>query len=274
VPLAILVGGCGAASPHAPDVSRLPLVSGASASGGSVQPGTGTVLEDSAATGNARVGILVEGGTGAIIKADQVCAKITAIAVRYGASNAVLTGNQIRCNPRSALSIGPSAPGAVISGNSVSSPRIGILIRSPGPLELDNNWISGATVSGITARGLSSRVKGVGNVISGTGFRPVDAAADADVRLLALSDTDTSGWAHRVRVTFWSYLRFHPLATMWLGILVLVLAAAGWSFRRRLPPHPYPARTRWSDPAPDVGRAGLDRDAGIAPEQPVPTVAD
>jgi hypothetical protein len=30
VPLAILVGGCGAASPHAPDVSRLPLVSGAS----------------------------------------------------------------------------------------------------------------------------------------------------------------------------------------------------------------------------------------------------
>ncbi len=239
-----------------------PLVNGASASGGSVQPGSGTVLEDSIATGNARTGILVEGGTGTIIKTSQVCAKITAIAVRYGATNAVLTGNEIRCAPRSALAIGPLAPGAVISGNLLSSPRIGMLIRNAGTVEVDNNHIIGATVFGITARGLSSQVRGVGNVLSGTGLRAVDARADA--RMPALYGTDTSGWVDHVKVTFWSYLQFHPLAALWLGILVLVLLAGGWSVRRRLPPHPYPVSTRWYGPAPYAEDALPVPDAGPA----------
>ena len=239
-----------------------PLVSGASASGGSVQPGSGTVLEGSAATGNAHTGILVEGGTRTVIKANQVCATTTAIGVRAGATNSVLTGNDVRCRPQAGLSVGPAAPGTVISGNSVSDPRIGVLVRSSGPVELDNNRIFGATVFGVTARGATSQVKGVGNALSGTGFRAVDARADAAPP--ALSGTDASGWVHHAKVTFLSYLKFHPLAALWLGILLVVIVAAAWSFRRRLPPHPYPVSTRWRGAAPDAEETRPVPDRGPA----------
>ncbi len=220
-----------------------PLVTGASASGGSSAPGSGTAVEDSAAFGNGRIGILVEGGNGPVVKADQVCGAVTAIAVRYNAVNAVLTGNDIRCSPSTGLSIGPAVPGAVISGNTILGARMGMLVRSSGAVELDSNHVFGATVFGITVRGSSSDVAGVGNVLSGTGFRAVDARADAPPP--ALSATNAAGWAHHLKVTFWSYLRFHPLAMLWLSIAVLVLTAAAWSHRRRLPPHPYPASTHW-----------------------------
>jgi parallel beta helix pectate lyase-like protein len=224
-------------------VDGRPLVSGASASGNAVTPGSATSVEGSAALDNARTGILVEGGTGTVLKANEVCAALTGIAIRYGSANTVVTGNDVRCSPRTGLSLGPGAPGTVVSGNTISGPRIAMLVRYSGRIEIDSNLIAGATVFGITARGESSQVSGQANVISGTGFRAVDARADADMP--ALSGTNIAGWAHKVKVTFWSYLRFHPLAALWLGILVIVLAGALWSHRRRMPPHPYVASTRW-----------------------------
>ncbi len=235
-------------------VDGRPLVNGASASGGSTTPGSGATVEDSAALDNGKTGILIEGGNRTVIKADQVCAAVTAIAVRYGATNPVLTGNYVGCAPRTGISVGPSAPGAMVSGNAIVGARAGILVRNSGPVELDNNHISGATVFGITVRGTSSKVAGVGNVLAGSGFRAVDARADASPP--ALSATNLSGWAHHVRITFWSYLRFHPLAALWLGIAILVLAAALRSHRRKLPPHPYPASTRLQRGTTDVAAAG------------------
>ena len=61
-----------------------PLVSGASASGGSNVPSSGTVLEGSSATGNAHTSVLIEGGTGTVVKSDQFCSPTTAIALRTG----------------------------------------------------------------------------------------------------------------------------------------------------------------------------------------------
>ncbi len=236
-------------------VDGRPLVTGASASGGSNTPSSGIVIENSAATDNAHTGVLVEGGTGVVVKADQICSASTAVALRTGVTNAVLTGNDIRCHPRSGLSVGPSAPGTVISGNTLSIPHIGILIRDSGPVTADNNRLIGATVFGVTARGASSRVKGVSNVISGTGFRAVDAKGGAATS--ALAGTDISGWSHRGKITFVSYLEFHPLAALWLGILVLIVLAAAWSFRRKLPRHPYPASTRWGQSFPGEAKSTL-----------------
>lgn len=225
-----------------------PLATGASASGGSVAPGSGTVIRGSAALDNGQIGILVEGGTGTVIESDQVCASVTGIAIRYDVTDAVLTGNDIRCDPRSGFSIGPLTPGLVISGNTIVDPRTGVLVSNSGPIELDNNQIIGATVFGVSARGASSKVTGVGNVMSGTGFRAVDARADASTP--ALSATDTSGWTDHAPGGVVNYLRYHPLAAMWTGILILVLLAWVWSRRRRLPAHPYPASTRWTADAP------------------------
>jgi len=229
------------------------------------------VIENSAALDNGKIGILVEGGAGTVIKGDQVCASGTAIAVRNGVTEAVLTGNDIRCEPRSGFSVGPDTPGIMISGNTVVSPRTAFLISDSGAVELDNNHITGATVFGVSARGLSSAVTGVGNVISGTGFRAVDARADASMP--ALSSTDDAGWAYHARVTFWSYLFYHPLAALWLSIAILLLSAWAWSNRRRLPGHPYPASTRWRNrapyaasmyPAPVPAFAGAPSKAGAA----------
>ncbi len=220
-----------------------PLVSGASASGSAIAPGSGAKITRSDALYNEKTGILVEGGRGTILTSNAVCGRVTGIAARFNASNLVITGNDIRCHPRSGLSVGPGAPGAVVAGNAVSGARIGILIRSSGRVEVDNNLLTGATVFGITARGVSSVVSGVGNTISGTGFRAVDARADA--RTPQLTDTNTSGWQHHANTTVLNYLLFHPLALLWLSIVVLVLLCYLWSRRKKLPPHPYPASTHW-----------------------------
>jgi hypothetical protein len=227
-----------------------PLVSGASASGSGIAPGSGAKITHSAALYNERTGILVEGGSRTVLTADEICGRVTGIAARLNATNIVITGNDVRCHPRSGLSIGPGAPRAVVSGNAVSGARIAILVRSSGRIEVDNNLLTGATVFGITARGASSVVSGVGNTISGTGFRAVDARADA--RNPQLTDTSTSGWQHHAKTTVLSYLVFHPLAALWLSIVVLVLLCYLWSRRKKLPPHPYPASTRWQ---PDGGSA-------------------
>ena len=171
-------------------------------------------------------------------------------------TNAVLTGNYINCDPRSGVSVGPSASGTVIFGNIVSHPGIGLLIRNSGAVSMYDNRILDATVFGVSVRGATSSVGGVGNLMSGTGDRAVDARTDASVS--NLSGTDTSGWAHHARVTFISYLEFHPLASLWLGILVVILLAASWSFRRRLPNHPYPASVRRAYPAPGESSVAME----------------
>jgi hypothetical protein len=241
-----------------------PLVTGASASGGSNVPGSGTVLENSSATGNGHTSVLIEGGTGTVVKSDQFCSPTTAIALRTGVTNAVITGNYINCAPRSGISVGPSAPGTVIYGNIVSRPSIGLLIRNSGAVSMYDNRIVDATVFGTSARGAASKVGGVDNVMSGTGDRAVDARTDASVS--GLSGTDTSGWGHHARVTFISYLEFHPLASLWLGILVVILLAAGWSYRRKLPDHPYPASVRVAvDPYPARLESAAGRHTGPRP---------
>jgi hypothetical protein len=248
-----------------------PLATGASASGGSVTPGTGTTVEYSAALNNGRIGILVEGGLGTVVKGDQVCAAVTAVVVRDGATDAVVTGNSVRCNPRSGFSVGPSAPGLVLSGNSVSRSRTAFLIRDAGHVQLDKNLVINATVFGISARGAMSSVTGVGNTIAGTGFRAIDSRADAPTP--SLYGTNLAGWAYHARVTFWTYLQFHPLAAMWLGILILVLVVWVWSRRRSLPSHPYPASTRWRGDAVPAETAAAVSQFEPAPAGPPATAA-
>lgn len=214
-----------------------PLATGASASGGSIAPGSGTAIEDSSALNNAKIGILVEGGTGTVIKNDEVCAAVTAVAVRDSATDAVVTGNTAWCRPRSGFAVGPDAPGMELAGNAVDGARTGFLINNAGPVEMDANLVADATVFGVSARGASS-VTGTGNTFGGAGFRAVDAREGAPMP--ALYATNTGGWVVHAHVTFLTYLQFHPLAAMWLCILILVLLAWVWSRTRRLPPHPYP----------------------------------
>lgn len=247
-----------------------PLATGASASGGSVAPGANTTVEYSAALNNGKIGILAEGGTGTVLKGNQVCAAITAISVRNGAADAVVTGNTVGCGPRSGFSVGPATPGLVLSGNAVDGARTGFLIRDSGPVQLDRNLITRATVFGVSARGSASAVSGADNTISGTGFRAIDARALAPAP--SLYNTNLAGWAFHAKVTFVTYLRFHPLAAMWLGILVLVLLAWVLTRTHRRPSHPYPHSTRWRGEVQPAETAAAASQAMIAAQagRPVP----
>jgi Right handed beta helix region len=228
-------------------VNGKPLATSASASGGATTPGSGTLIKNSAALRNGKIGILVEGGTGAVVESDQICAAVTAVAIRYNVTDSVVTGNDIGCSPRSGLSLGPGTPGLTVSGNSIAGARIGILLSSSGPVKLDNNQITGATVFGISARGPASAITGVGDAISGTGPRAIDARTNASTP--ALSSANVSGWTSDNPVTFVSYLEYHPLAALWLGVAVLILMGWAWSHRHHLPSHPY-ANTRRRGTAP------------------------
>ena len=234
-------------------VDGRPLVISASASGNGVTPGQGTRIQNSAALGNGRTGILVEGGNRTVLKADEVCAKLTGIALRYRASNAIVSGNDIRCGPRVGLSVGPAAPSTLLSGNAVSGARIAVLVNSSGPIEMDNSLVTQATVFGVSVRGANSIVTGKHNVFSGTGIRALDARADA--KDLALSGSDTADWSYLRGITVITYLEFHPLAVFWLSLAFLVSVGCVLTRWRKAPWHPYPESTRWTGELPPAMHA-------------------
>jgi hypothetical protein len=236
-----------------------PLANGASASGGSVSPSAGTTVEYSAALNNIKTGILVEGGLTTVVKGDQVCGSSTGVEVKDGASNTVVTGNTVSCGPKSGISVGPSAPGTELAGNAVDGARTAFMINNSGHVQVDSNLVTRATVFGVFARGATSAVSGVDNTISGSGFRAVYSSAGAPA--FSLDGSNLSGWAYRARVNFFSYLQYHPLAAMWLGIATLLLLAFLWSRRRRAPSHPYPASTRWRPESALALAAELSRSA-------------
>jgi hypothetical protein len=225
-------------------VDGRPLVISASASGNAVAPGQSTRIMNSAALGNGRTGILIEGGNRTVLKGDAVCAKLTGIALRYNASNAILDANDVRCGPRTGIRIGPQAPGALVFGNAVSGARIAVLVTTPGgSVEIDKSLITLANVFGISVRGVNSVVFGKDNVISGIGFRAVDSRAEATHP--HLSGSNTANWAYARKGTVLTYLEFHPLAVFWLSVAFLVLTGCLWTRRRKAPAHPYPESTRW-----------------------------
>jgi hypothetical protein len=237
-----------------------PLVNGASPSGGRTVASAGTIVEGSDAEANGRTGIIVEGGFGTLVKSNVVCAAVTGIAVRAGATATSVVGNDVRCGGRVALSVGPAVIGTTVAGNTLSQARIGLLIRnSPGVRIMDNRF-DGITLFGISVRGSSPGVVGDGNVISGLGFQAIDTRGGATAPLI--TNSNLAGWQHRSDLTVLAYLRYHPILTTWLAILTLV--AISWTLirRRRGPASPYHYTVPWHSAG---GAAALPAPARPAP---------
>jgi hypothetical protein len=224
------------------------LVTGASPSGGTAVASVGIVVRNSEAEANARAGILVEGGAGTVVQDNIICGPITGIAVRAGASNTVVTGNEIRCGGRIAMSIGPGVYGTTVAGNTMTSARIGMLIRNSPGVRIMYNRISDVSLFGISVRGLSPGVVGNSNIIAGRGFQAIDSRSTSES--VDITTSDLSGWQHRGTVTFLSYLRFHPLLTTWLVVLVLVVLSSVVIRLRRRPQTPYVYTVPWRPAAP------------------------
>jgi hypothetical protein len=224
-------------------LNGLPLVNGASPSGHTAVASSGTIVQDSDAEGNARTGILVEGGAGTIIQRNIVCGAVTGIAVRAGATSTMVVGNEVRCGGRIALAIGPAVTGTTVDGNLLSNARIGLLIRNSAGVRIINNRFAGISVFGLSVRGTSPGVVGNDNMISGRGFQPVDVRGGAENPTLI--STNTSGWQHRTSLSLVAELRYHPILDTWLAILVLIaLLTIATRFRKR-PARPYHYTVPW-----------------------------
>src|SRR4029077_14343044 len=152
-------------------VNGLPLVSGASPSGGRAVASVGTGVQARDDGGNGRTRILGGGGAGTIIRNNIACGTVTGIAIRAGAAETLVVGNEVRCGGRVALSIGPAVVGTTVSGNLLNNARIGLLIRNSPGVRIMNNRITNVSVFGISVRGLSPGVVGNDNVIAGRGFQ-------------------------------------------------------------------------------------------------------
>jgi hypothetical protein len=224
-------------------VNGLPLVSGASPSGENAAASSGTVVEASEADANGRTGILLEGGAGTIVRNNIVSSALTAIAVRSGATDTMIVGNQVGGGGRVALSIGPAVTGTTVVGNTFSSARIGILIRNSPGVRIMNNRIIDITVFGISVRGVSPGIVGNDNLIAGRGFQPIDTRGGADAP--TIKTTDVSGWQHRTSLSLLASLRYHPLLATWLVILLFVILSSVVARSRRRPARPYHYTVPW-----------------------------
>lgn len=229
-------------------VNGLALVSGASPSGSQAVASIGTVVENNDAEGNGRTGILVEGGTGTVVQSNIVCGLVTGIAIRAGATDTMIVGNEVRCGGRVALSIGPAVVGTTVAGNTLNAARIGLLIRNSPGVRIMNNRITNVSVFGISVRGLSPGVVGNDNVIAGRGFQPIDTRGGADAP--TMTTTDLSGWQHRSSLTLIASLRYHPLLATWLVILAFVVVSGVLIRFRRRPAQPYYYMVPWRPTSP------------------------
>ncbi len=221
-----------------------PLVNGAGPSGGGSVASTGTVLELSESVDNAHTAILVEGGVETVIRDNIVSGPITGIAVRAGASGTIVAGNDVRSAGRIALSIGPGVTGTTVAANNLNSARIGILIRNSAGVRIMYNRVSRVGLFAISVRGNSPGVVGNDNVLAGKGFNAIDVRSGAQAPVM--TTTDLSGWQRRSSLGVIGYLRYHPILTTWLAILVLVVVFSIIAKVRRRESHPYRYGVPWT----------------------------
>ena len=149
-------------------------------------------------------------------------------------------------------------------GRRLFNARIGLLVRNSPGVRIMNNRITGVTVFGISVRGLSPGVVGNDNTIAGKGLQAVDTRGGANPPLLTTSDV--SGWQHRSSMTLLDYLRYHPILTTWLVILLLAALASLVARLRTPAPRPYIFTAAWSP-------AGLHRNGSSAQKAPLTLVA-
>jgi hypothetical protein len=224
-------------------VNGQPLVGGASPSGNRAAASVGTLVDGSDAVANLRTGILVEGGDGTVVRNSVVSSALTGIAVRTGASNTTLTGDEVLSGGRVALSIGPSVTGTTVAGSTFIGARIGILVRNSPGVRLMSNRVAQMSLFAISVRGSSPGVVGNDNVLSGRGFSAIDVRAGASAPTLV--STDTKGWQRRSDLSWAGYLRYHPLLATWLVILALCTVCVIAARCRRRPQLPYRHIAAW-----------------------------
>jgi len=223
-----------------------PLVNGASPSGDQASASVGTRVKSSEAEANLRSGILIAGGDGTVIEKNVVAGPVTGIAIRSGASNTTISGNEVRSAGRVALSIGPAVTGTTVVGNTLLQARIGILVRNSPGIRLMNNRIGSMSIFAISVRGSSPGVVGNDNVIGGRGFQAIDVRSGAPAPVLV--GTDLGSWQRRSDLTWVGYLRYHPLLATWLIILILVTVCLIVARIRRGLSRPYQHTVAWHSP--------------------------
>ena len=175
-----------------------------------------------------------------------------------------MTGNDIRLPaPFGPVRSARRARARLSPVTPVTAPASGSWSAVRGRVEVDNNRLTGATVFGITARGARAR-QSTGSATSSQVPGSAPSTPGPSPATPAPDPAPTPrGWAHHAHVTFLTYLEFHPLAALWLGIARpgaarRRLVAAGAAARASVPgQHPLARAT--------PGRGGIEPGRGRGP---------
>jgi hypothetical protein len=213
-------------------VDGRPLASGPSAAGADLRRHGEVQILGAELTDNAGSGAAVVGAVDVTVTDSALRGNGDGITVRDDAADVRVTDNEVLSSAGFGIGITDGPSQVIVEDNTVIDARTGVALRSAVATVRDNE-VSGATEHGVSLSGRASGSQILHNRIDGVGPAAVGLARLVSPQTVVVSANNTSDWEVRKDLTLLERLEKHPLLLLWLPILLLPLAAAGVSLRRR-----------------------------------------
>ncbi|MCX6501555.1 MAG: right-handed parallel beta-helix repeat-containing protein [Microbacterium sp.] len=208
-------------------ITGAPLANGPNPSGEATTLAAGFTVSGLTATDNESGGITVDSGNNVLIDGADVDGTSTALAIRGEAHTVSITDARLTSRRSVPLVIDGDITDAKVTGSTITGSTVGVRVDD-ARIALSGNTVTIDEGNAIQLAG-TDRTTVTGNTIIGIGQDAVQIIEHADA---VVADNDTAGWDFRPEALQW--LNRHPMA--WLWLLVLVVPAVGAPFilaRRR-----------------------------------------
>lgn len=203
------------------------LATGPTAAGYGTDRSSGFAVKGGTFADNARGGLLLEEADGTILTG--VTARETAAAVRANgpAKRLEIVGCDLTSSAEPAVVIADGVVPAVVTGNVLHGQGAALRVAA-SVADVEHNDITVGLGNAVAVVG-EGRVTVAKNVLGGIGQ---DAVATSDGAAPTVQGNDTRTWEFRSDFVTW--LNAHPMAWMWLSVLVIPLVGVPLLWRRRV----------------------------------------
>jgi hypothetical protein len=215
-----------------------PIAEDAGPAGASNVPHRNFHLENSLVRDNRGDGVQATDTDQLVIAGNQLIGHDDGIVVTGRSPGAQITNNTIRGAVGAGIAVRVGPFGAVVKGNRIDGPEIGLQVRD-AQADLRDNVVTGATSHGLSVVGAANGSTVEGNSLSGAGASALDVARVAPPAVVTVGPNKIDGWHVQVSPSEFvsDLIRDHPLLPLWA--LVLLAPVALVLVRRRLGSRPY-----------------------------------
>jgi parallel beta-helix repeat protein len=211
-----------------------PLATRPGPSGASMEGGHSFRITDSTSRRNGRVGILVRDADDSNITGNEVDGNTEGVVVRGPARSVVIRGNVVTLSRGTAIGIRDGAADVVVTGNVIGGATTGVQVRNARAI-ISGNRTEGLTAHGVSVQGVSGGSAVLRNLLVGRGPSAVDLYRLQAGATVAVAGNGTESWEtyrtfqQRVRDT----IRDHPLLPLWVVLLAVPAVATIFARSRR-----------------------------------------